>query len=1600
MLEPNGTWNLGKYDNTDSLSVEAIERNSNNVYCIEQGQVLTNNMTYDRVAKIIIKGWKATFYDKNGNEVGKTDHYVNNKIAAILTPNNYIPWWPDECFRYRSYTVGYNRTVDQRNDWILNDPSLTMEEKYEKMYSDAQLALYQYLRTWLTANWGGGPSAKDYLAQCGVNTSRLSGVSTSLGQIRYEESSTLNDNFDFYMEIHILKHRLNKYQYLLAAYPDKVVEKGKATIDISVNKNWNDSNNAYNTRPGSITVQLYRNGSYTGKSITLNNANGWKGTFTELESGTGYSIKEVNEPTGYTVQYSGSQDNGFTITNTLKTTNITVKKNWNDENNRDGKRPGTVLIKLYANGQDTGQKAMVSTETNPAWTYTFTNLPQYMNGSKVNYTVQEENIDGYTPSYSGEGTSNITITNTHVPERTQVAVTKEWNDMDDLDDLRPSSITVTLYKNGTSTGQTLTLSSSNNWTGTFTNLYKYENGKIIDYTVKENTISDYTVQINKNESTDGNISYTIKNTHEPHYDGYVEITGKAWLDGEGGKENVLNGVFGDDVDTVLSGVNVILKDKNGNAIKSTYTDENGKFTRTDYAITDKDGNYTIRVNYDNSQNVYKLYEDINNVKNKLKTAYVEFEYDGMKYTTVAPANSGENTSKAKEDETARNKFDSNHSEVTPKTTNPEEWTDRYITANTKEIILSFEEYKDIANKKSNEIIKYCNGNGTYKHTNHNNAWENIITGNHSCPNCTGTGHSMRTFDVDVYVIQNVNLGLFKREQPDVAIFSDIKKVEVKMNKQKYTYMYGVRSDVYNPEDADYVQTKFQKKDTYTYQRPVNPADIAYLKEVNKNAMEVYVTYEITIGNLSNTLTVSVESIINDYDSNYKIKYSEGENSTERYHITYGTIDDKGVIRGTPLEENQISSPVNKGEYSEIVLSGLGIEVAKQSESKNKLYIRYQISQEKLPELFNENTPPLNNTVEIKSYSTVYGEDTLYAEQRPKITDGNRTGKPYGGYDYDSHPGNANIQLATGEDGVIRLYSTDQNGNIIPTDKMEDDTDIAPSFALCKDEPKTLAGTVWEDLDESGNGNERLGNGKIDDREKNVENVRVELYNLNGERAKLYDNSTKLLNKDAIVYTEPDGSYKLEGVVTGEYYLKFSYGDDTTKLKHEATTMDGGTTKVNARNYKSTIITDDKIKNVLKKDYENFSEEEKKWHITHSDGYSVAVDDMKERVKIPDLQYSNFNEHYVEPQNMTSYTKPFKTQVEFETTGTSKVETTQEEKDQKDILGNISTDNVLSKLDFGISERPRENLYIQKTISYIKLELANGQIITEGDPRTEDLSYVKAMGFGQVIDSAVAARNAIEKQLLIELDSELIQGARLEIQYEVIVKNDNEIDYDYGNEENYSDINDNNHITKSSKANYYFYGDHRDLEEMKASIEFVDYLDSEVSYNEESNTDWTSPKNISDLKINGLVSQEVVSFIESNKYKVLQSNIEGAFDGKVTLGRGESSEAVKMSVNKLLTSQSENVYDNGAEIIKIDGKTARTIQESDEGVQIEKEYKPGNYIPSAESEKLEQDDDRVKVIITPPTGTTKYVATYIVTILAGLIVIITGIVFIKKKILIK
>ena len=99
-----------------------------------------------------------------------------------------------------------------------------------------------------------------------------------------------------------------------------------------------------------------------------------------------------------------------------------------------------------------------------------------------------------------------------------------------------------------------------------------------------------------------------------------------------------------------------------------------------------------------------------------------------------------------------------------------------------------------------------------------------------------------------------------------------------------------------------------------------------------------------------------------------------------------------------------------------------------------------------------------------------------------------------------------------------------------------------------------------------------------------------------------------------------------------------------------------------------------------------------------------------------------------------------------------------------------------------------------------------------------------------------------------------------------------------------------------------------------------------------------------------------------------------------------------------------------EILKIDAKVARTIGTSDDGTTTTKQYKMGNYVPSLEARKIntdiaeklpglhEQDDDRVLIKITPPTGATNYIISYVITGLIGLIVTLGGVIFIKKKVL--
>lgn len=93
-------------------------------------------------------------------------------------------------------------------------------------------------------------------------------------------------------------------------------------IDIPVTKSWADEDNQDNLRPTSVTVQLYANGeAVAGKTLELNSADGWAGTFTDIQEykagqKVNYSVAEVVVPDGYTAAVTGDTNNGFSITNT------------------------------------------------------------------------------------------------------------------------------------------------------------------------------------------------------------------------------------------------------------------------------------------------------------------------------------------------------------------------------------------------------------------------------------------------------------------------------------------------------------------------------------------------------------------------------------------------------------------------------------------------------------------------------------------------------------------------------------------------------------------------------------------------------------------------------------------------------------------------------------------------------------------------------------------------------------------------------------------------------------------------------------------------------------------------------------------------------------------------------------------------------------------------------------------------------------------------------------------------------------------------------------------------------------------------------------
>ena len=275
-------------------------------------------------------------------------------------------------------------------------------------------------------------------------------------------------------------------------------------VSVPVTKVW------VGPQASSAKVTLFADG-VEKDSVTLNAANGWAHTFTNLDkynNGTEIVYTVTEEPiANYDSVITGDAATGFKVTNTnTEKTSVDVTKTW------VGTPAASVTIKLFADGIE---KETVTLTAADNWTHTFANLDKYAaDGHEIVYTVDETPVTDYIKAISGDAANGFTITNT-ITGKVNIPVTKVWVGPE------ASSAKVTLYADGVEK-DSVTLNAANNWVHVFSNLDKYNNGTEIVYTVTEEPIANYDSAITGDVAT----GFTVTNTNTEKV--AVDVT-KNWV---------------------------------------------------------------------------------------------------------------------------------------------------------------------------------------------------------------------------------------------------------------------------------------------------------------------------------------------------------------------------------------------------------------------------------------------------------------------------------------------------------------------------------------------------------------------------------------------------------------------------------------------------------------------------------------------------------------------------------------------------------------------------------------------------------------------------------------------------------------------------------------------------------------------------------------------------------------------------------------------------------------------------------------------------------------------------------------------------------------
>ena len=361
---------------------------------------------------------------------------------------------------------------------------------------------------------------------------------------------------------------------------------------------------------------------------------------------------------------------------------------------------------------------------------------------------------------------------------------------------------------------------------------------------------------------------------------------------------------------------------------------------------------------------------------------------------------------------------------------------------------------------------------------------------------------------------------------------------------------------------------------------------------------------------------------------------------------------------------------------------------------------------------------------------------------------------------------------------------------------------------------------------------------------------------------------------AVTISNNEGAYEFVGIIPGHYKVKFVYGEEviyeTLKIQSEIVGDNNNNEKVTVEKYKSTVRTAGDLIN-----YENEYWYEYDNNNENVERYSDALDNYEKRTEINrDLKTLNYGKKELYKDGKIKYSMDSYTDI-------MDVSIKDREKDVISYIesGGEESTGTISNIDFGITERPRQELKVNKTISYIKLTLANGQVLLEGDP-TEISKRIN----NQYVTYP-------ESDLLkIEIDNEILQGSILEVTYGIEVENLSEIDYD--------------------EQGYYNYGIPVSLDNLvKLTItKLMDYMDDKLA-TEDSSWDELDKNAVKNLWNNNVkyengkyqeISQETYEEIKNKTNVLLLENSNALKD----IEPGKSKTAY-VTATKILSTSNDN-----------------------------------------------------------------------------------------------